>query len=127
MADLLRERLGKLNHHLAGARCRVDLLQLEGCGLLDPLVAVAEQIRAVATHVVDVLVAVDVPEMGTFRFCKVQREIFRQILDALVTVHPARDDLFGSCEPLVLLCQPVHARLLVKNSFSERQTRYQVF
>lgn len=126
VANLLGERLGKLNHHLARARRRVDLLQLQGRGLLDPLVAVAEQVRAVATHVVDVLVAVDVPEMGPFRFCEVQREIFRQILDALMTVHSARDDLFGSCEPLVLPCQPVHVRLLVKNSFWERQTRYQV-
>lgn len=89
VADLLGERLGKLDHHLAGARCRIDLLQLAGRGLLDPFVAIAEQVRAVAAHVVDVLVAVDVPQMGTFRFRKVQREIFRQVLDALVTVHPA--------------------------------------
>ena len=95
--DGVDEALGELDHHLARPGQAVAALALLGGGFFDLGVTVAEQVRAVAAQEVDVLPALDVPQVRALPARVELRIARRQRAHRLVAVHAAGDHARRAC------------------------------
>ena len=59
------QQISKVNHYRRRRRCTVALFSLFSRRLINIGVAVAQDIRAVGTHIIDIAVAVDIPEIAS--------------------------------------------------------------
>ena len=109
VVDHADQRLGQHDDDFGRAGHRIAQRLLRGRGGLHRLEPVAQQVRPVGAHEVDVLVAVDVPEPRAARPAEELRVLLRQHAGRLVPEHAARDDLAGPLlQVLVLHIGPGH-------------------
>ncbi len=117
------EPLGEFDVARARQVAGVALLDLGAGRLLDFGMIVAEHHRSVGAHVVDVFIAVDVPEAGALgTFDEARRGAEHQEGGALMAGYSARYDLGGAVKKVVGLVEFSHERSLLKKGF--RVQRY---
>ena len=90
-------------HHQAGRpRHRVPLLHAVDISGINIRLAVTEQVGTIATHEIDIAVAIGVPQIGAGRPIKELRVIIRQETNRLVAVHAARDHRLGPLSQILV-------------------------
>ena len=95
-SDRINQQLREINHDRRGDRHAVFFFKLCERRLIDILITVAQHVRAVTAHVVDIIVTVLIPEMRTFRMGGIQRESvigdIAALGRALMAINARRDD-----------------------------------
>ena len=100
MGDHADEVFGQHDHGLGRACHRVAEGRLGGGRPFDLGVPVAQKIGTEGAHVVDISVAVGIPQIGALGAREILRETVRQQRDGFMPVHAARDHLAGALAKL---------------------------
>ena len=104
----VNKKLCALNHNLVGRGGAVAELHLLHGGGVNVGVAIAENVRAVGAHIVDIFVAVNIPEVCALRlFGEARPSVYGDKLTfggAEVAVNACGDNLCSSFVPLVGFC-----------------------
>ena len=118
MGNLVDKSFCQVQHQWAGAGGTVDVGLLCSRGLVHLAVAIAQQVGAVTTHKVDVLVAVRIPQFRPFCPGKELGVLRGQRGGGLVAVNAGGEGCGGALAQFQVVVDPVHVNSSVQSCAS---------